>query len=486
MTNLSYEKILERKDIFHTEVVDIFFDRYEKYLIELEQINDTSQLSEEILNDTTFKKSLTLMLIPSFRWENVLTKLRKQFCFKIASGHQYSNDFLSLIECLSVQCFLTDYVFNFDSDEITCINFLKSNLSDDNVKFYAPIISCYEPIHEIVNEYNLTFEEKSFFDVHVKEPLERIEIQKTLEKIGSITDTTSKLVRNQYMESPYPKWRYMFFTSPEDAMSIEEHIDQIVCDECKNSPIFKSHQNKVLIAGCGTGQQLISASNYKDVEITAIDLSDVSLAYSKQKASEYGMQNIRFVVMDLLNVELLEEKFDVIECGGVLHHMSEPDKGLSTLCKVLSPGGYMKIGLYSKKSRSAVSKARDLIKDLIDEELILDEIRNFRQKVFYNFFPDLQDLMMKLDFYGLSTCRDYCFHVCEHQFTIPQIASLLKDNNLKFCGFNIPDFIKEDYSKQFPEDKTLTNLENWNIFENNNPNTFTNMYQFIVQSEKND
>ena len=63
----------------------------------------------------------------------------------------------------------------------------------------------------------------------------------------------------------------------------------------------------------GTGQQVISASQYKDAEITAIDLSDASVAYAKQKADEYGM-NVRFIVMDLLNVELLQQQFDIIEC----------------------------------------------------------------------------------------------------------------------------------------------------------------------------
>jgi ubiquinone/menaquinone biosynthesis C-methylase UbiE len=485
MNNLNYAELLEKKDIFHTAFVDIFLDLYEDYLINLENLDNFSLIDEKILNDKTFKKSLTLMHIPSIRWETVLTKLRKEVCFKTVSGYQYSDSFLSLIECLSIQCFLTDYVYNFDASEITAIKSLQLNLNKDNIKFYAPIIGCYLPLFDIIKDEVFEYQENCFFNIQIKEPLEDLKIKQNLERVGHISDTTSKLVMKQYVENPYPKWRYTFFTPQKFAMSVEENIQKMTCNSYKQLPPTKFKESKILISGCGTGQQIIGANNYKNVQITAIDLSDNSLAYAKRKVDEYGMKNVRFIVMDLLDIGLLNEKFDVIECGGVLHHMSDPNKGLSVLSQTLVSGGYMKIGLYSKKSRTAVTKARHLIESL-KKDSIHDKIRYFRQKVFNGDYPELQDLTMMIDFYGLSTCRDYCFHVCEHQFTIDDIISLLKINNLKFCGFNLPDFIKKDYSMHFPDDKTLTNLENWDIYETNNPNTFKNMYQFIVQSNKND
>ena len=492
MNNLKYQELLERKDIFHTEFVDIFFNLYHNYLIELETISDYSNLSEQILNDEVFKKSLTLMLIPNFRWEKVFTNLRKEVCLNTVAGHRYSDSFLSFIESLAIQCFLTDYVYNIDDEEVESIKILQSTLTTENIKFYIPIISCYVAIGDVIDSLPISveciakeFEDKCFFEIQVKEKLEIENLEKTLERVGNISDKTSKLVRNQYTENPYPKWRYSYFTPQEFAMTVKEYVNNILCDSCKNSPLTSIKQPKVLIAGCGTGQQIVGASYHKNVKITAIDLSHKSVAYAKRKVNEYGMSNVDFFVMDLLNIEMLGEKFDIIECGGVLHHMKYPEKGLSTLCRVLSLGGYMKIGLYSKKSRISVSKARDIIKSL-QEEHITDKIRHFRQKIFNGEFKDLQDLTMMIDFYGLSTCRDYCFHVCENQFTIPDIIRLLENNDLRFCGFNLPYFIKEEYSSCFPEDNDLTNLNNWNIFENNNPDTFRNMYQFIVQSKKND
>ena len=52
--------------------------------------------------------------------------------------------------------------------------------------------------------------------------------------------------------------------------------------------------------------------------------SAAAMAYAFRKSMEYGMDNIEFKQMDLLNVADLGDIFDIIECGGVLHHMEKP------------------------------------------------------------------------------------------------------------------------------------------------------------------
>ena len=63
---------------------------------------------------------------------------------------------------------------------------------------------------------------------------------------------------------------------------------------------------------------------------------------------EYGMDNVMFKQIDLLNVADLGEIFDIIEYGGVLHHMEKPSKGLSALIQQLKPGGYIKLDSIAK------------------------------------------------------------------------------------------------------------------------------------------
>ena len=101
-----------------------------------------------------------------------------------------------------------------------------------------------------------------------------------------------------------------------------------------------NNQLKVLIAGCGTGQQILQAQKYKNAQVTAIDLSLSSLAYAQRKINELGIDNVELVEMDILEVSLLEKKFDIVECGGVLHHMDDPSQGLKTLVGVLNPNGF--------------------------------------------------------------------------------------------------------------------------------------------------
>tara|TARA_E500000331_G_scaffold238418_1_gene228768 strand:- start:33 stop:593 length:561 start_codon:yes stop_codon:yes gene_type:complete len=183
--------------------------------------------------------------------------------------------------------------------------------------------------------------------------------------------------------------------------------------------------------------------------------------------------------MDILEIDLLGEKFDLIECGGVLHHMKDPIKGLTSLLKVLKVGGFLKLGLYSELGRSDIVKARQYIerKKLLSTE---ENIRIFRETVFSSYNKNLSNLKNRGNFYTISECRDLCFHAQEHRFTINQLIQILSSNQLQFLGFLLPEAVKSFYKNYFPEDKKQTNLQNWARFEEKHPNTFKAMYQFWV------
>ena len=61
----------------------------------------------------------------------------------------------------------------------------------------------------------------------------------------------------------------------------------------------------------------------------------------------------------------------------------------------------------------------------------------------------------------------------------------------------VPEATRTAYQHSFPKDTNGTSLSNWGEFENNNPSTFQNMYQFwaykalqppydLMQSEQDD
>ena len=225
-------------------------------------------------------------------------------------------------------------------------------------------------------------------------------------------------------------------------------------------------------------------TRYKNAQITAIDLSLSSLCYAQRKINELGITNVELIQMDILEVQLLKEKFDIIECGGVLHHMDNPSIGLTNLLGILKNDGFLKLGLYSEIARQDIIKARNYItsKNLQSSE---DNIRHFRDTLFSGKIPELNSLLKSGDLYTLSSCLDLCFHAQEYRFTIKQIQNIIISNKLKFLGFSLPKQLKSQYKNYFPEDKKQTNLQNWSSFEEKNPKTFGAMYQFWVSKKKN-
>ncbi len=65
--------------------------------------------------------------------------------------------------------------------------------------------------------------------------------------------------------------------------------------------------------------------------------------------------------------------------------------------------------------------------------------------------------------------------------TLTKINEFLQKNNLVFIGFEIDAHVLHAYKLRFHDDRAATNLEQWQIFENENPDTFIGMYQFWIQ-----
>ena len=99
-----------------------------------------------------------------------------------------------------------------------------------------------------------------------------------------------------------------------------------------------------------------------------------------RKTKERNIKNINFTHLDLLDLELLNKKFDLIISTGCLHHMEKPEDGLESLVNVLKPKGLLYLGLYSKRARSEIEWIRKFIQkrkiNVTDENM-----RTFRTKI---------------------------------------------------------------------------------------------------------
>jgi ubiquinone/menaquinone biosynthesis C-methylase UbiE len=239
---------------------------------------------------------------------------------------------------------------------------------------------------------------------------------------------------------------------------------------------------EALIAGCGTGRHVVEiARRYPKARILAVDLSMASLGYAARKTRELGLTNVEYAQADILELGNLGRSFDVIEASGVLHHMRDPFAGWRVLLSLLKPQGYMQIGLYSELARQQIVAARRFIAER-GYGSGADDIRRARQDLIAaSADPLLKEVTALGDFYTVSDCRDLLFHVQEVRLTLPQIDAFLRETGLRFVGFDLDASLRSAYAARFPDDPTMTNLEQWHIFETQYPRTFINMYQFWVQ-----
>lgn len=99
----------------------------------------------------------------------------------------------------------------------------------------------------------------------------------------------------------------------------------------------------VLDVGCGTG--LISnlfALHYPQSQFTAIDFAD-SIDYARRFAKENNITNVKFIKQDFIKADLTQ-KYDVVICQGVLHHIPEYKLAAAKLAALT--GHKLVVGVY--------------------------------------------------------------------------------------------------------------------------------------------
>ena len=484
---------IDHKDIFLIARFLLFKEKQHDYnqiknLISSGSSLLKNQLIRNLLKEELFLLMLQKSLMADHFLEQILTKLRKEILFAFNnSDENILRENFNFIISLAEQCFLNEYVYSQDKKEIDYINQLKNSLENKKEvnELKIAILSCYLPLCSSENIMNklLKYESKNILfsdliNMQIREPLEEKKLLTSFESLGHISDDVSKKVREQYEKHPYPRWRYTYKSVPANFLTIINGL--IKPNKIESNNTFDNPN--VLIAGCGTGRQIFLAEGYLNANILGVDLSLLSLAYAKRKTKEFGFKNIKFLHADILQLQNLEEKFDVIECVGVLHHMKDPLQGLRILLNLLEPYGVMRLGLYSQLARQDVTKIREFIEKNKFKNSIND-IRNCREIISKNKEDRLlQKLLYRRDFYSTSSIRDLMFHVQEHHFTLTQLSMILKNLNLEFLGFTDLQN-KKKFSQLFPNDKNNISLDNWNEFETNNEDTFFGMYNFLVRKK---
>lgn len=189
----------------------------------------------------------------------------------------------------------------------------------------------------------------------------------------------------------------------------------------------------ILVAGCGTSQAAKHALRWPTAQVTGIDFSATSVRCTEELKRQYKLDNLQVHQLPIERASELGTTFDQIVCTGVLHHLPDPDAGLSALRGVLKPDGAMQLMVYAPYGRTGVymvqefcrrvgiSATDDGIRDLVAALKALPpghQLWNLLREA-----PDFQDAA------GLA---DALLHPQDRAYSVPQLFDFIKRGGLTF------------------------------------------------------
>lgn len=204
---------------------------------------------------------------------------------------------------------------------------------------------------------------------------------------------------------------------------------------------------RILDAGCGTGvgtEYLVHLN--PQATVVGIDLSEGALNVAKERCQRSGANRAEFHHLSLFDVEKIPGEFDLINCVGVLHHTSEPIRGIQALAKKLAPGGLMHIFVYAELGRWEIrlmQKAIALLQN--DKRGDYRDGVSVGRKIFDSLPENNRIVKREKERWALENQRDENFadmyvHPQEIDYNIETLFELIDASGLDFVGFSNPSY----------------------------------------------
>ncbi len=182
----------------------------------------------------------------------------------------------------------------------------------------------------------------------------------------------------------------------------------------------------ILIAGCGTSQAAKHAVRWPAARVTGIDFSATSVRSTETLKRKYKLDNLDVRQLAIERVSELDTTFDHIVCTGVLHHLPDPDAGLSALRGALKPDGAMHLMVYAPYGRAGVYMLQEFCKR-IGVEATQDGIRDLVNAL--KSLPRghaLETLLREAaDFRNEAAIADALLNPCDRAYSVPQLIAFL-------------------------------------------------------------
>jgi len=189
----------------------------------------------------------------------------------------------------------------------------------------------------------------------------------------------------------------------------------------------------ILIAGCGTSQAAKHALRWPAAQVTGIDFSATSVRCTEELKRKYNLNNLQVRQLPIEQVSDLKMTFDQIICTGVLHHLADPDAGLSALRSVLKPDGAMHLMVYAPYGRAGIYMLQEFCRRIgihVNDEEIRDLITALTA------LPPghpLENLLRDApDFRQEAALADALLNPQDRSYSVPQLFDFIEKAGLTF------------------------------------------------------
>lgn len=166
----------------------------------------------------------------------------------------------------------------------------------------------------------------------------------------------------------------------------------------KLSNLMKSFTDtRILDVGTGNGNfiRVMTVLNDNFKSVVGIDMLEGAI---KLCNSSFSDDRIKFMKMDVLNMEFKDESFDIVSLSNSLHHLEDVEATLSEMERVLAPGGIL---LFCEMRNNNLSKSQKSHLQVhhfaaeVDRELKVVHHDTFSEKEILNILTDKSSLDIK-------------------------------------------------------------------------------------------
>jgi ubiquinone/menaquinone biosynthesis C-methylase UbiE len=111
-------------------------------------------------------------------------------------------------------------------------------------------------------------------------------------------------------------------------------------------PNFKGQKTLEIGVGLGADHQQLAEAG---AILSGIDLTERAIGHTKRRFELFNLQS-NLQTADAENLPFDNETFDAVYSWGVIHHSPNTQKAADEIYRVLKPGGFLKLMIYSKYS----------------------------------------------------------------------------------------------------------------------------------------